>query len=668
MSEEEQPKRKRGRPRKITPPEAELVTEERKVLIMSDEDKKQPSAGKPEEKKSAQRVTIDRVKRDLVGLYDKVYNFSQNRTNSGWLDALGTLNEANPFLQNQRLKQISTTPSPLSTEEILSMIDAPQNSEIPLRGAGWSLSSSQYIYYQILRLAADVPMFNYYKTPPLLEEEEDYKSKEFMDEDEFLDDWLHVFDVKNTLKRVALETKREGKSTYVFRNSVHEEGGKKVTYFATWQKLPSDYVKLSAIGKHGYIASFNMMLFMNPAFNISQYPDFIRDIWEGMTKEGGPIKINPTKHYTIDPTAMVKFQYRDPESGLMTRGIFESKRDVYLYWVRLPQEFCYTFASDSSHPWAIPDTAGLFSNLQELTDYSTLAGLVQSTPLTAMLTGEVETIEDPEAGSDQTIINPQTIVGIQNEFNSKTSTNVEAFFAPFKNLKLQSLPNIPNATDIQTKAVQNFVSLAGEGGILTVNDKPSVAQVHGAQLMEEAKYHFVTLQFESVLNMIINNFLGCKYRWKLHLWGGIFTFSDEVQRDKEMWQSGATFLLPKIASAYDMSVRDVQGTSKYIKATEAYGNFETLTQETQAKLNQKKTKSQNAEVAATTNKVGRPRVSLGEIDNDNTEASVSQGTNTSDMRDYIARGQCICCGKPIDGYDAYFCEECREQYIDESDE
>jgi len=35
---------------------------------------------------------------------------------------------------------------------------------------------------------------------------------------------------------------------------------------------------------------------------------------------------------------------------------------------------------------------GLMLKLQELTDYGQLAGLIASTPLTAVLTGEIETI------------------------------------------------------------------------------------------------------------------------------------------------------------------------------------------------------------------------------------------------------------------------------------
>jgi hypothetical protein len=71
----------------------------------------------------------------------------------------------------------------------------------------------------------------------------------------------------NTLKRTAMEVKREGKATYLLRNGIGKKNnGQRTVDFCTWQKLPNRYVKLTAIGTHGYIASFNFMIFLQPGF------------------------------------------------------------------------------------------------------------------------------------------------------------------------------------------------------------------------------------------------------------------------------------------------------------------------------------------------------------------------------------------------------------------
>ena len=331
----------------------------------------------------------------------------------------------------------------------------------------------------------------------------------------------------------------------------------------------------------------------------------------------------------------------------------------YFFWVQMPQDLCYTFCSDSSNPWVVPDTAGLLLSLDELADYDTLQGLVESTPLTALLTAEAETIPNPNPGQDQSVLNPETIAGIEEHFNSSTSTNLEALFAPLKNFKLLSLPSQPNSSEISANATKNVLTRAGLGGLITTTDKPSVSQVKTAQLLAEAEAHFVTLQFESVLNMIINKIIGTKYHWGLHIWGGIFTFNDEIKRDKELFVAGATFVLPKLASAYDLSIRDTRAVQQYIDSFDIYDDFKTVTQVRQENINEQKSVLDTV----STGQVGRPSKDDSDIDNDNTAASKDGGLDTSDTREYAAKeptiGVCVVCGAECDGI---LCDDCREKY------
>ena len=45
---------------------------------------------------------------------------------------------------------------------------------------------------------------------------------------------------------------------------------------------------------------------------------------------------------------------------------------------------------------------------------------------------KAETIPNPNPGQDQSVLNPETISAIEEHFNSSTSTNLEALFAPLK--------------------------------------------------------------------------------------------------------------------------------------------------------------------------------------------------------------------------------------------
>lgn len=643
--------KKRGRPPKVKPEPVVNEAPERLEMVS----------------KTQQPVLSD-VMRDLTGLYKRTLA-------GGWCGGVD-FNQYNPFLQNDRLKMLNTRPGTMSREELTSALRAPGESELGLRAEAWSLSSTQYLYYKILRMAADIPMFKYYLVPELLEKTE-YRKDDFLIDDKLVDEWLEQFDVANTLKKTALEVKREGKATYLLRNSISGEGKNKKVNYAKWQKLPSEYVKLVKIGEHGYIASFNFMLFLNPAFSVCQYPEFIQEIWNDLVNSGavaptgccagylpcGKYSFAGGKEVTpgIDVSKLVNYKYDYVgSSGKETlRGRLEIVDRAYFFWVEMPQDLCYTFCSDSSNPWVVPDTAGLLLSLDELADYDTLQGLVESTPLTALLTAEAETIPNPNPGQDQSVLNPETIAGIEEHFNSSTSTNLEALFAPLKNFKLLSLPSQPNSSEISANATKNVLTRAGLGGLITTTDKPSVSQVKTAQLLAESEAHFVTLQFESVLNMIINKIIGTKYKWRLHIWGGIFTFNDEIKRDKELFVAGATFVLPKLASAYDLSIRDTRAVQQYIDSFDIYDDFKTVTQVRQENINEQKTVSDTI----STGQVGRPAKDDSDIDNDNTAASKDGGLDTSDTREYAMRepviGRCIVCGAECDGI---LCDDCREKY------
>lgn len=617
---EKEPK-KRGRPPKVPLEQNDKVlTEKAAPLVMKNNTKKQEAAP----------ITTSDVMRSLTGLFGSVLNQTSGSTDT--YSPLFDLNKYNPFLQNTRLKLINSQPASYAPDVIAEALKQPQFHEEMLQQASASLSASQYLYYRILREAADIPLYKYFVIPPLLTKEE-YSKPEFRAEEIFVNEWLEAFDVANTLKRTSLEVKREGKPSYVFRQSLFEENKQKKVNYVTWQKLPPRYVKLTAIGEHGFIASFNLMLFLNPGFSPTQYPEYIQDIWADMqnkkifiTNKLGKIVPDLNKLRTYS------FEYK----GKTVKGTCELTADTYMYWVQLPQNLCFSFASDTSNAWAVPDTMGLFTALQELTDYSTLAGLITSTPLTAVLTGQAEFVNNSQPGQDQTELAPHTMAGFQNAFNAMVSGNVQAFLAPFKDLKLQSLPNVPNASDIKTKAVQNFISTAGEGGLITATDKPSVAMVKGAQLQAGSQYDFVTKQFQTILNNNLQTWAGLKYKWRVILWGDIFTFENTVKLLKELVAAGATFLLPKLASAFDLTMIDLQAIGEYVEVFKIYDKFKPLSYAAQQ------------EKKLSTTGAGRPSLDDGDVTNDSTAASKDAGNNVSDIKEFTAQGICLLCGEPTE--------------------
>lgn len=317
----------------------------------------------------------------------------------------------------------------------------------------------------------------------------------------------------------------------------------------------------------------------------------------------------------------------------------------YMFWLKMPFDICYTFGSDNSNPWVAPDTMGLMQNLQELNDYGQLAGLIASTPLSAVLTGEIEPItQSQRAGMNETVFSPEVVQGMMDRFNAATSTNIEAWMWPAKNIKLHQLESDVNASEIISTATENFIQKAGESGLTITTDKPNIGQVTVAKLLAAAQQNYVTLQFKSAINYILLHKLGLKYRWEIELWGDIFNIDNDRKFLKEVVAGGNVAMFPKLLSAENISVHDADAMTKYINSLGIYKKFKTYTEE--------------AKIAEQKAAVGRPSIADGNIENDATAASRGAGTNTSDNREQMSmKTVCPICGKEKEA-GSLVCEEC----------
>lgn len=582
-------------------------------------------------------------------------------------DYLYAWNKANPFIQNQRVKGLSTRPNTYSKEALAGFAANPGSSEVALRGAAATASWSQQIYYNILRRSCDVPLYNHFVIPESLPGAGDYKKDDFRAEAKLVDNWFDVFDVPNALKTIALQIKREGKCSYILRNRFSGSGKSKRTDYAVFEKLPTDWIKITGIGQLGYTISFDFSYFLQVGNDPRFFGEggFFEVVWKDMMLHG-IVKTDPVSgKRTLDMAKArgYSFDYEGERvsSSIETR-ILEKYETRFIFWVTLPFDFAYTFSSDNSTPFIAPDTTGLLQKLQELTDYGALAGLIASTPLTAVLTGEAEFVEGARPNKNETKIAPEVLLGLQTMFNSMTSSNVEAYFMPLKNIKLQQLNADVNSSDIVTKATKNLVSYAGEGGLTITTDKPSIAQVRAAEKLAAEQQRYVTLQIEHVLNYILTHNLGLKYEWKVRIWGDIFFADEEKSFTKELVQSGNIAMLPKLMSAEGISMTDADALSAYVLSLGIYDRFRTLTQDHSAELGQK---DQSAE--GVSGKVGRPSIKDGDVTSDATGASKDSGSNTVDGRETHEATCPVCRREPISAGER-ICQHCLEEIMEEAGE
>ena len=665
MAEE---KTKVGRPKKEE--KKPLVDENAEVLMMvdnSDQTQKQ-------EEKTEQIIHID----DLSEQYRKIFSKYQNATNAGY--HVTTINNMvsdlqNPFIQNTRLKRLASLPAEYDKTDIIGAIKDPGNNEMMLRSLNNSLSSSNYLYYKILREAADIPSFKHYIVPPLMEKAEEYNKEYFKHEQKLVFDWVREFKVQNTFKRIALEVKREGKCAYMLRNSFnYDKKGTAGVNYAYLQKMPSDYIKMTYLGKLGYGASFNMMWFFTPGTNPKQFDPYIQQVWEDMNATGIVIE-NKKKMKQLNP--FLASSYKPLYKGKKMDTLLEKNGDTFYYWVTLPQELCYVFASDMSTPYQAPDTAGLILDLQNLTSFTDASALLTVQKLAQFLTAEVEIVPTSGVGRTGTYIDAGTLDALNNEFDNKVSENVTSFFAPLKNFKLHSLDTSGvNSSDILTGATQNFISRADEAGTIIAYEKPSVYAIKVAVKKLASQYDSVTRQFEAAVNFILQKMLGFTYEWRIKIFGDIFSLEDEKGFLKECVAGGSVFFLPKLLACEDIDTLEAESIVAYLRASGIYDKLVTPTMLMNNKLStekvKKEEKEEDNEMLTGVKKVGRP-ISK-DPDSDSTEESRDRGDNVGEVKNEyfsmenvyqdIDDHKCIICNKHlyVEEQENKICEECKDTF------
>ena len=673
-------KTKVGRPKKVE--KEPIVDEKAEVLMMTDS-----SDQTQDTQAEQQKITLD----DLSAKYKQIFSkYTNNYYQTGY--HVNTINNIaseiqNPFIQNTRLKRLVTLPSEYDKESLIDAIKDPGNHEMLLRSAINSLSSSNYLYYKMLREATDVPSFKHYIVPPLLEKAEEYKKEPFKHEEKLVYDWVREFSVVNTFKRIALEVKKEGKSVYMLRNSFSYDkktGGRNGVNFAYLQKMPADYVKITYLSKLGYGASFNMMWFLTPGTDPRQFDPYIQQVWADMNNQG-IVVLDKKKKKSLNP--FKASTYQPLYNGKKMNTLLEKEGETYYYWVTLPQDICYVFASDMSNAFQAPDTAGLLLDLQNLASFTDASALLTIQRLCQFLTAEVEINPTSNVGRDGTYINPNTLDALNAEFDNKVSENVTSFFAPLKNFKLHSLDTSSvNSSEILTAATTNFISRADEAGLIISNDKPSVFAIKVATKKIASQYDFVTRQFERVVNHILQKVLGFEHEWRIKIFGDIFSLDEEKSFLKECVAGGSTFFLPKLLACEDMDVREADAVVNYLDSIGIYNKLVTPTMLMNNKLAKENAKAsantseKEDEMATGTKKVGRP-VNKNP-DSDSTEESKDRGDDISEVKNEyfsvddimkdISEHKCIICHKKLDfdlEKEQKICEECKETFdLHSSDE
>lgn len=225
--------------------------------------------------------------------------FIQTRgVSDGFLINSGSVFVNDPYLLNQRIKQLKTMPVFMDREEIEEALTKPETHELALRTATHSMLYMTYPLYRLQYLYEGLLKYRSY-IQPLYVDKETMSTRRFKSDWKFVDMWHKKLNPQKQFRRITAEVLAEGKRAYYLRQSYCTTTEKEAVNYVFFEDLPSDWYKIIKHSTDSYfVVAFNFAYFWQAGTSLGQFPPIFAKYYEEMmscskTDKNGRWFINP---------------------------------------------------------------------------------------------------------------------------------------------------------------------------------------------------------------------------------------------------------------------------------------------------------------------------------------------------------------------------------------
>ena len=492
--------------------------------------------------------TYEDAKKRFAYLTGKFSNLSEFSIQSALMRAArGYM--TNPFLQNRRVKSISSLPVEYTKEEIGEFLRHPYTSEIPLRNTAEALKWTTYPFFKIGKTYQDISTYHNYFMAKVRGEEA--KTKEFMREANLIDELNHKMQIESFAHKATGQAAFQGKAFYYPRYAVDKVHN--IAKYGFMQQLPTDYCYI--VGQNnlsGYTIAFNLMYFMQAGTDYRDYGDLFLpylDDFNGMFKPIDGID-SPISEIVRKDGKRLDFHIENINEKGEGSPFIEAKNGVWAYYVILPPEKVWTFEIDDTTAAVASPLSGLILTFSQLADYESAQLQLLLNPLIKIFTGEMKTDASATVGEDKytpSISGRELFIALWEDLMAQHNTGGTAFYgAPFQNIKSHDYAESANANDISKSFIDYSGAKSGLNAIIPMTDDIKASQV-SASMKIESRYTTATIypQVMRMMNYIYSS-LNLKFKWKFYMFGTIFTDEDireQARKDLDKGDISAFFIL-----------------------------------------------------------------------------------------------------------------------------
>lgn len=528
---------------------------------------------------------------------------------------------ANPFVQNTRVKNISSKPNLIQKDEIVKCLLSPNTSERELRQLSEALVWTAYPYFKLVKTTADILTYRHYIHPKYIDES-DAKTSEFKREWQLAERINEAIKPSQTAHEATMMALKEGKAFYLLRKDI-DRSHLKVNY-CFLQQLPQDYVKIVGFNNVSkYTVAFNMMYFTKAGTDINQYGDLFDPYLEDFYSVVNPTYISQKNGKTKIVYSSITEKAKSLKKNAFGMPEVYAENGRWFYWVNLPVDKVWTFEIDDSTRNVISPFAGLMLSMSQIAQYENLQLELLANPLVAVLHGEIETYDNSQTQMEDSYkLSPsgrQFFEALWYQMMAMNNTGGIGFYAaPLKNMKLEQLGESPNATNISSESY-SYIMMKSGNGLLPLSTEPRAGMVDYSAKIESQYGRCVYRTFENLMNFIYQD-TGLKREWRFRMFGDIFTDAKELENARKGMTLGILIDTLKYDALIGHSLLDDMAISDAISASGILNKRIPLVTSYTAKQAESKLPPQ-----AQINDGGRPAAEMGDIETEGQESSLDAG-------------------------------------------
>ena len=488
---------------------------------------------------------------------------SMDFTAYAWNLAMGAFN---PMTTNATLKSLNVHTLVPTKEKIDEALQDPSNNEDTLISYGFYYYFSNLTYKRNVEILKSLPSFDLSIRCINLKKPEDIKTKEYIEDNKIVKDFLQKFDYRTEFKTVLW-------------NLIMSE-----TYFTIFRKFdnkyklqtfPSRYAILTGEWEYGLLYDIDINYFLNnSAVDINMFPDTIKKKFNeayGKNRKEGYIPSNSI----------------DRRNGTFANYVQTSPKDGF-----------FAFKFNMAHNLNIPYFSATLSEMAILPVIRDLQLNQSMAAAKRIIAADVPYIKDIKGAglTNKVAIDPTELKKFVDTVAQGLQGLVKLLYTPTEKSAGIEFKN----TDAE--AYNNFVSitsqlLSGSKTNVNVSSRENAIQTKIAMNMDELIVEEVYPQFNDFLNYYVNNETK-KYKFEFRFEGCKNDFS-KTRRQNEAFSLADKGIISinKIANAFGLNKYELEDEVNEAK----YSGF---TDKLQLLLN---TNTMNRDTQNGDNHIGRPR-------------------------------------------------------------